>query len=311
MTRNKDVVNYSNNGLWFATNISKLFSTFVAVYEHKSITKASIFLKKTKSTISRDIAQLEYLCKKQLFVRNGCQGTSPTPCADIFYFYAKQINDIYKVITEKFLHNIYDYKKINFCCHPLATKYVISFIRRANMNIEIFIDNKRDAFNGLVSEKYDIILFPYDNQELASMDNILFYIKPIKSYNLCLFLNKCNNFANINENDITWNEIKSMNIVPLSRKDAFNFYLSVLSEKQNISSTTTFDVNLLKQGIDNNLWVVCIGEEFYDFCDKKNTVVKKLANAKNIFFESTWCVCCKNKYLSKVSNIIDDLKLYF
>ena len=308
MIRNTGMVDYSNGSLWLSANVSKLISTFSAVYESKSITKASICLKKTKSTISRDIAQLEYLCKKQLFVRNGCQGISPTQYADIFYFYAKQINDIYKIITEKFLHNIHDDKKINFCCHPLGAKYVISCIKRTKMNIEIFTDSKRDALNGLVSEKYDIILFPYDNQELASMDGILFYIKPIKSYNLCLFLNKCNNFANINENSITWNEVKSMNIVPLNRKAAFNFYLSVLSEKQNITSTTTFDLNLLKQGIDNDLWVACVGEEFYDFCDKKNTVVKKLVHAKNIFLESNWCVCCKNKYLSRVSNIIDDLK---
>ena len=289
-------------------NMAKLFSVFRVVYEEKNITKASVVLNKTKSSISRDLQQLESFFSEKLFIRNGRNGINPTYIAEDIYFYARQITDLYKIISEKFTTK-HNNTRINVCCHQLGVKYLLRcFDYLKNVDIEISTNNRHDAFSGLVCNKYDIIFFPLDNETIANINASIFYLQSIRPYNLCLFMSKNNCFAKYNDDMIGWNELKKMNIVPINDKTSFNIYLLSLEVKDRCAVTTTLDINLIKEGVEKNLWVACLGEEFADVCNCEKIVIKRMNSTKNITTNINWCICCKQQKLKEVAKIISLIK---
>lgn len=63
---------------------------FVAVYEAKSIMRASISLATVQSNVSNRIGRLEESLEAILFVRHR-RGVTPTKKGDLFYRYAKDV----------------------------------------------------------------------------------------------------------------------------------------------------------------------------------------------------------------------------
>lgn len=132
----------------------------------------------------------------------------------------------------------------------------------------------------------------------------------MKKYDLCLFMNKNNVFANVDDKDIGWEELKKMNIVPLGKSVAFNLYLSSLSSSICTTTTKTLDILLIKNGIDENLWTACLGEEFINFCDKKKTVIKRVNSMKNLGTEINWFFCYKSTNFKKTEQIKKIIDLF-
>lgn len=199
----------------------------------------------------------------------------------------------------------------------MGSFYFTKIATRDNGFFNISTSDKEDACSGLISGKYDLIFFPFDNAEISKIDKLLFRTDMVKKYDLCLFMNKNNVFANTNDKDIGWEELKKMNIVPLGKSVAFNLYLSSLTPNARETTTTTLDILLIKNGIDNDLWIACLGEEFFHFCDKKKTVIKRIRFAKNLNTEINWFFCYKQmtnvdktKKIKKIIDIFNKMFLF-
>lgn len=67
-------------------NISKLICVFNAIYETRSLKEASRITLKTKSSMSKNLSQLEYVLGEKLFNRNGRNGLSATQFGERFFF---------------------------------------------------------------------------------------------------------------------------------------------------------------------------------------------------------------------------------
>lgn len=70
----------------FDINISKLIGVFNAIYETRSLKEAGKITLKTKSSMSKNLRQLEYVLGEKLFNRNGRNGLSVTQFGERFFF---------------------------------------------------------------------------------------------------------------------------------------------------------------------------------------------------------------------------------
>ena len=191
----------------------------------------------------------------------------------------------------------------------MGSFYFTKIAAKDNSFFNISTSDKENACSGLISGKYDLIFFPFDNMEISKIDKLLFCTDMVKKYDLCLFMNKNSAFADIDDKDVGWEDLKKMNIVPLGKSVAFNLYLLSIAPDVHKTTTTTLDISLIKNGIDENLWIACLGEEFFHFCDKKKTVFKKMCLAKNLNTEINWFFCYKKitnvDKTEKIKKIID------
>jgi DNA-binding transcriptional LysR family regulator len=73
---------------------------FIAVADTHSFTKASQRMNRTQSAVSQQIAKLESIIGRPLFVRG--KNLSLTPDGEIFYPYATQISTLYRQALERF-----------------------------------------------------------------------------------------------------------------------------------------------------------------------------------------------------------------
>ena len=73
---------------------------FIAVADTHSFTKASQRMNRTQSSVSQQIAKLESIIGRPLFVRG--KNLSLTPDGEIFYPYATQISTLYRQALERF-----------------------------------------------------------------------------------------------------------------------------------------------------------------------------------------------------------------
>jgi DNA-binding transcriptional LysR family regulator len=73
---------------------------FIAVADTGSFTKASHRINRTQSAVSQQIAKLETIIGRPLFVRG--KNLSLTPDGEIFYPYATQISTLYRQALERF-----------------------------------------------------------------------------------------------------------------------------------------------------------------------------------------------------------------
>lgn len=73
---------------------------FIAVAQTGSFTKASERVYRTQSAVSQQIAKLESILEKDLFVRG--KKLSLTQAGEIFYGYAKEISSLHKQAIERF-----------------------------------------------------------------------------------------------------------------------------------------------------------------------------------------------------------------
>ena len=288
-------------------NIDKMVHIFNTLYDTRSITKTAQLCFKTKSTISRSLSLLENIIGEKLFVRNGCRGLSLTEAGERFYFYSKQITELHKSLSEHFSYDNNN-NVINICLHPLGIEYILTLDSLKNRSVNLFIENRSSAMNNLFSNKYDLIFFPYENTELSKINTLVFYIDVIKPYNLCLFLNKQNTYAEVDEKDIDWHTFNNMHIVPIDNEISFNSYIPILSKKNKCLNISSLDLNLIKYGVLKDLWIAALGEEFKKLFIHKDVAVKELRKCNHIYQHIYWCVCCKNNALNKLQDIILELK---
>lgn len=73
---------------------------FIAVADTHSFTKASQRMNRTQSAVSQQVAKLESIIGRPLFVRG--KNLSLTPDGEIFYPYATQISTLYRQALERF-----------------------------------------------------------------------------------------------------------------------------------------------------------------------------------------------------------------
>ena len=288
-------------------NLAKLIHIFNAVYATKNFTLAAKMCNITKSSISRNISKLEFILKKQLFIRCGCNGVIPNQDADRFFFYADKLNELNKIIGLQY-NLLPQISQLKICCHSLGSGYLMKALKKCNnLHICFFSEPRKDAYKKLLAGEYDIIFYPLQINDIAKAHKDNMEVKIFRDYEMCLFLNKDNIFAKMDANDITWEIIGKLNIVPINKYITFDPYLTFCNPHIQENLTESYDILLLLQGLLHNEWATICGYEFKQFCNSKNITIKKLTNNKFLSIKTYWCACYNdcNKKRKTIRNLLN------
>jgi len=308
MKKNNNNINRSR---LLNSNMVKLVAVFKVVYQTRSLTKATKILLKTKSVISRNISQLEYIFGEKFFERKGCVGLVPTKAGDRFYLYAERIENSYNIVTKKSSNHGENVLKI--CIHPLGIKYLLSFLKKNNL-FKIYIDSKNrdDAFNDFINDEYDILLFPCDNAFISNINDDEIAFDKFLRYEMCLYMHKNNVFANLSDDKISWKILQQMNIVPVNRKMTFDLYFSLLYQQNFLLSLSSLDLFILKFGLEHNLWISGLGKEFMSYINNKNIICKKLDPCNAVTTDIYWYFFYKknNLNVNYIKNTVLNIKSF-
>ncbi|EEZ86786.1 conserved hypothetical protein [Vibrio harveyi 1DA3] len=140
-----------------------LFTTFLAVYKHRSITLASEELDLTQPAVSSAIKRLELVVGKSLFVREG-RGIAPTAAAVSL---AHRIEDPINVINSVAEHNdelnVYCTESLlPFCTHIESVRF-----------IEAPLDEEK-LFDALIAQKVDLVIDVISSKRHSLIEEVLF-----------------------------------------------------------------------------------------------------------------------------------------
>ena len=140
-----------------------LFTTFLAVYKHRSITVASEELDLTQPAVSSAIKRLEAVVGKTLFVREG-RGIAPTGAAvSLAHRVEDPISVINNVVESDDVLNVY------------CTESMIHFL--ANIEGVNFIEAPLDEellFDALTAQKVDLVIDVISNKRHSLIEEELF-----------------------------------------------------------------------------------------------------------------------------------------
>ena len=303
-----------------SVSLGRYIEIFNCVYENLNIHKASKQVHASISTVSRSIAILEDIIGEKFFQRKGRGGMLTTKDGEKFYSYAKQYLKTLNTINNiNFKNDKNDSCLINIDAHPLAPKiYIFPAIHcllnerqkdtvntvKCNLNIS----SKKEAINNIKNDISDIAIYPMENEEynILESDSDIYQIKRLKEYNLCLYLNKQNKFASINEKIIEISDLNRINIAPYNISSRFNTFIKTLKSNSYFLNTSSLDLNMLYEGIVNNFWAVGIGDEFEKVFDCANFAKKNYKNTNCCSVKIYWVIISKKQQQkSYINSIID------
>lgn len=105
-------------------------TTFVAVYEESSFSKAAVRLNKHRTTTSQVISNLEDLLAVELFIRDA-RSAKPTEDGELLYHYAKVAIEQAKIFDQLALSlSSGTHETINFACSSLVPHGALAYIRK-------------------------------------------------------------------------------------------------------------------------------------------------------------------------------------
>ena len=296
-------------------NIYKYINIFDAVVESGNFKKASIQLNISISSISKNIKTLETMIGVRLFDRNGCKGLKLNDFGLQFKVYCenakKSINNIYN-----FIENIDDKETIKICAHPLAfNSYLYPSIKKVktfnNYKIKFFIEKREAAINKFKNKHYDVMFFPLDNLSISKID---FYsnLHILGDYKLCLFINKKSKFKSLKHSvDISLNNFTELNVMPINKQYSFNLYTDtdILDGNKNSVQIDSDNIDILINGVKNNLWIAATGKEaFYDYnCNHSNVYIIEITSNSNLYTTIKWCFIYQQNISNTKQQIIKQL----
>lgn len=279
-------------------NINKYITIFESLYHTHSLIETATQLNMNISTISICLNNLENLIGENLFTRHGRNGIEITNTGHNFHAISSIITRNFEQLADNFIIKQKSSQKTStniiriFCNNLMANYYLINIIPNLNItklkySLYIEIGDRDEGLVKLQNKETDLVIFPMEWHDLASFKNN-FIIQNIKPYHLQLFMNKKHPLANMYEDSITWQDLGEMHIMPINEKTRLNTAQNMLRNINDKYITTSTDLMFLYQGIVNNLWSICIGDEFSKLFDCTNLTIKKQAKATNVQFSIFW-----------------------
>ena len=297
------------NRLLEIKNLQFYIKFFLSICETKNITKTAYECNVSKSSVSRYLTKLEQIIQKKLFIRKGVKGVKITNDGEILQFFLEKI----KATINDNLKNLNNFN-IKLSIHTLAFKrHILPMLKilseqNKNITVSIFESGVKKAIKKLNENAVDAIFFPLDTILVSKIEQQKIEIIKLKKYNLCLYINKNNKYANIKESKVSWSILKELNVCPMNVNTSFKTFYDILHVKNCKCTTTTTNILTLYNGVKEGIWSMAMGDEVEDYVDC-SFFVKKQAN-KTVLFGSNifWCLCYKKDNEQKLKDIINIFK---
>ena len=190
---------------------------------------------------------------------------------------------------------------ISVFSHPLFANYYFmefSNLRATagnklleNINFHITVGDKIQV-NKYLQNGVDVAVFPFEWGDIGRYQDE-YDIYSIKLYDLYLYMNKHNKYANLDNQAFTWDILTDANIMPSNRQAMFKTASDLIHESSHLLTTDAFDLYFLYQGVCKNMWSVAIGGEFEKIFDCHDFVRKSHQCAPKIQFATYWMILTK------------------
>ena len=283
-------------------NINRKIEAFRLLYELKTFSQVAQTMNCSLSTISNLISDLEYYCGVKLLERHGKNGIFITQAGESLYQktnnWKKNIVGIFSSPHRTFTENS---NLISVFAHPLfANYYFMDFLNiraiagkklLSNINFHLTVGDKIQV-NNYLQNGVDMAVFPFEWGDVGRYQDE-YDIYNIKPYDLYLYMNQHNKYANLDNKSFTWDILADANIMPSNRKVMFKTASELIHGGSHFLSTDAFDLYFLYQGICKNMWAVAIGNEFEKIFDCSNFVKKSHQLAPKIQFATYWMILTK------------------
>lgn len=302
-------------------DINRKIEAFRLLYELKTFSQVAQTMNCSLSTISNLISDLEYYCGTKLLERHGKNGIFITPAGEGLY---QKTNNWKKNITGVFVSThrnvIENNNLISVFSHPLfANYYFMNFTNihstdwnklLENITFHITVGDKIQV-NEHLRNGVDVVIFPFEWGDVGRYQDE-YDVYSIKPYDLYLYMNKHNKYANLDNKAFTWDILADANIMPNNRQVMFKTASELIHESSHLLTTDAFDLYFLYQGVCKNMWSVAIGGEFEKIFDCHDFVRKSHQLAPKIQFATYWMILtkkdnCRRDILFAVKNAFAQL----
>ena len=289
-----------NTALW--PSLSKCMNVFECVYSTLNMRKASQLLHMSLGAISYNIKTLEDALGIKMFARKGRNGLVVTDDGQKLYDYAKRMKTLNKQAVCAFDEVEVEQNVIKIVAHPLAMPmYVMPAIAKIDKNkldysIDFSITSRDDALEYIISGKADIAVYPLEWSQVSQYQDMIDFVK-VAPYKLMIYINKENKESISSGNDLTWQDLQSLNLEPINKKMQLytaKDFLKMRKEKPKWK-TDCIDIITLYRGIQEGLWSVSIGDEFEKLCDCSNFIKKEIYLKSDIGIIANWFICSGKK----------------
>ena len=264
--------------------------------------KAAQLLHMSLGAVSYNIKTLEEALDMKMFARRGRNGLVVTDDGQKLHDYAKQMKALNKQVVGTFDDIEINQQVIKIVAHPLAMPmYVMPAIAKVDKNkldysIDLSIKSRDDALEDVMSGKADIAVYPLEWSQVSQYQDTIDFVK-VAPYKLMLYINKANKEKISSGNNVTWQDLQSLNLEPINKKMQLytaKDFLKMRKEKP-IWKTDCIDIIALYRGIQENLWSVSIGDEFEKLCDCSNFIKKEIYLKSDIGIIANWFICSGKK----------------
>lgn len=270
--------------------------------------------------VSYKLKTIENLLNAKLFVRKGRSGLILTDegkelqkCVKTGFFSKEQSSN-----TEDRDKNV-----IRISAHPLASSYyVLLAVKKVVPDeckiIDISVCDREEGCNALLTNKTDILVYPFEWSQVADYKDKLDFIK-LKTYDLVLYINKKNVFSKKTIDEITWSDAMKMNLVPRNNNVQFStansFLANQVQDRANKVTTGCIDLTMMYQGLIDNSWTMATGNEFEKIFDCSALECKNIATRQDkLGIVANWFVCVrkdknnsgKRKEIEKIIKLITE-----
>lgn len=204
--------------------------------------KASKELNVEPATVNKQIASLERDLKVKLFDRTNPQRLTLTKEGEMFYNEIvpaiQKIDSIFETFYDRL--NKMKNKIIRIGAHHTIFYYLMpNYIKKFNsifpdVVFELKQTSLKDSIDGLLKNKFDIVLYPIEYDIPECKTTLLYSLDPM------ILMNKNNKLANIRDKEITYKDIYSQNLM-MTNKDNILPYFQKICEDFNLKSCINFE----------------------------------------------------------------------
>ena len=277
-------------------NFNQLRS-FHAVAKTNSITKASILLKISQPTITKQIQLLEENYAIAVINRHG-RGISLTELGKSLYAITSTIFDLEEEAIELFSSDL-NIKKGTLTTGTSGAYYIMQLVKEfkqlyPNIDIKIISDNSQNILEKIYNFEIDIGVIAKPHLKNFKRD---IYSIPYLKQKIIIIVGKSHKLST--KNRISMKELEGLNFINREKGSETRRVFEESLKKNNININSIMEVtrNSMIQAVYENMGIGILSEpEFYDFKD-----IKKIYIADDNIYTQAFVVCLKSK---RNSNLI-------
>ncbi|AWB43895.1 hypothetical protein DCC85_06445 [Paenibacillus sp. CAA11] len=142
----------------------KYIYTFLKVYEQRNISRASIILGFSQSTVTNHIQILEDILNVQLFHRT-LNGVTPTEKGELFMKYAREFFKLAEELKDNInkTYGVLRVKALESFCVTHFSNPIIDFLKNyEEVEIKLTTGFHQDIIEDVISQKVDFGIIPFD-----------------------------------------------------------------------------------------------------------------------------------------------------